>query len=85
MEPDFRSLDQDFDRAIDVAKGVGGTFYLQTNSPDGHMASRIWMHPHMAQKLRDWLIEKYPALVPDERDLHRASDDGMPDPSEAGV
>lgn len=59
-EPDFKSLDYEFDRAIDVARGVGGTFYLQTNSPEGHACARFWMHPYMAVKLRDWLNENYP-------------------------
>lgn len=63
-DPKFESLDREFDRAVDVAKGKdGGTFYLQTNSPDGHMCSRIWMHPHMAIKLRDWLVANYPDVI----------------------
>lgn len=62
MEPNFHSLDREFDSAMDVAKGDGedGTFYFQTNSPQGHCCARIWMHPHMARRLRDWLIENYP-------------------------
>lgn len=55
----FESLDMNFDPAIDVARGEYGTLYIQTNSPAGRMCSRIWMHPYMAAKLRDWLNANY--------------------------
>ena len=62
-EPNYESLDYSFDHAVDVAKGECGTFYLQTNSPDGHCAVRVWMHPHLAEKLRDWLNANYPVDI----------------------
>lgn len=61
MNLNFESLDYNFDKAIDVAKGTeGNTFHLQTNSPNGHCVVRLWLHPYMAEKLRDWLIINYP-------------------------
>jgi hypothetical protein len=61
MDLNFHNLDRDFDEAVEVAKGKDGTFYLQANSPEGRCAVRIWVHPHMAVKIRDWLIANYQA------------------------
>ncbi len=56
---DFHTLDRNFDRAVDVARNEEGTLYIQTNSPDGRLEARIGLHPHLAVKLRDWLVENY--------------------------
>lgn len=60
MDPEFTVIDAAFDRGISVAKGEEGTFYIQSDSPEGHCVVTIRMHPRVAKKLRDWIIQKYP-------------------------
>lgn len=45
---------------LDLEREESGTLVIQTNSPHGHIAVRFWMHPEMAQQLRDWLNKNYP-------------------------
>lgn len=69
MNLDWQTLDAEFDPGIAVAKGKEGeTFYIEINSPSGRAANRLWMHPRIARKLRDWLNKHY-----QDKDLLRES------------
>ena len=59
----FEVLDVEFDPAISVAKGEIGTFYIQTNTPNGRSVTTIRFHPQVAERLRDWLVANYPVQV----------------------
>lgn len=55
----FKTLDESFEEAFDVAIGSEGTLYISTNSPNGHVDTILQIHPHLVMKLKDYLVENY--------------------------
>lgn len=47
---------------LDLTKEESGTFVMQTNSPEGRIAIRLWMHPMEAEAIRDFLNANYPKV-----------------------